>query len=148
MANFWPGQGLARELLRLLSIIMVWRESKMAQQLPEPVDPAAFASLEPDFVLPEQFFPEQQPNWSGELSLLWTVFSDGIETFRKEVLLGRERSEAYTETLEWIELTGQESIFSFDRLCELFQLNPVKVRCSLLTWRDRQRSLANTQRAA
>ncbi len=120
----------------------------MAQQLPEPVDPAAFASLEPDFVLPEQFFPEQQPNWSGELSLLWTVFSDGIETFRKEVLLGRERSEAYIETLEWIELTGQESIFSFDRLCELFQLNPVKVRCSLLAWRDKQRSLANTPRAA
>jgi hypothetical protein len=120
----------------------------MAQQLPEPVDPAAFASLEPDFILPEQFFPEQQPNWSGELSLLWTVFSDGIETFRKEVLLGRERSEAYTETVEWIELTGQESIFSFDRLCELFQLNPVKVRSSLFTWRDRQRSVATTARAA
>ena len=51
----------------------------MAQHLPEPVDPAAFANLEPDFILPEQFFPEQQPNWSGELSLLWTVFSDGIE---------------------------------------------------------------------
>ena len=62
----------------------------MAQHLPEPVDPAAFANLEPDFILPEQFFPEQQPNWSGELSLLWTVFSDGIETFRKEILLGRE----------------------------------------------------------
>jgi hypothetical protein len=120
----------------------------MAQQLPEPVDPAAFASLEPDFVLPEQFFPEQQPNWSGELSLLWTVFSDGVETFRKEVLLGRERSEAYIETVEWIEITGQESIFSFDRLCELFQLNPVKVKRSLFAWRDRQRSLANTPRAA
>jgi hypothetical protein len=120
----------------------------MAQQLPEPVDPAAFASLEPDFVLPEQFFPEQQPNWSGELSLLWTVFSDGIETFRKEVLLGRERSEAYIETVEWVEVTGQESIFSFDRLCELFRLNPVKVRRSLFAWRDRQRSLATTPRAA
>jgi hypothetical protein len=120
----------------------------MAQQLPEPVDPAAFASLEPDLVLPEQFFPEQQPNWSGELSLLWTVFSDGIETFRKEVLLGRERSEAFIETVEWIEVTGQESIFSFDRLCELFQLNPAKVRSSLFAWRDRQRSLATTPRAA
>ena len=89
----------------------------MAQHLPEPVDPAAFANLEPDFILPEQFFPEQQPNWSGELSLLWTVFSDGIETFRKEILLGREHGEVYLETLEWIQATGLEAIFSFDRLC-------------------------------
>src|SRR5262249_7922745 len=103
MVIFWPARRLAKELLRALSTVVSWRESTMAQQLPEPVDPAAFASLEPDFVLPEQFFPEQQPNWSGELSLLWTVFSDGIETFRKEVLLGRERSEAFIETLEWIE---------------------------------------------
>jgi hypothetical protein len=120
----------------------------MAQHLPEPMDPTAFASLEPDFILPEQFFSEQQPNWSGELSLLWAVFSDGIETFRKEVMLGREQSEAYVETMEWIEITGQESIFSFDRLCELFQLNPAKVRRSLFAWRDRQRSSATTSRAA
>ena len=120
----------------------------MAQHLPEPVDPAAFANLEPDFILPEQFFPEQQPNWSGELSLLWTVFSDGIETFRKEVLLGRERGEVYLETLEWIQAAGLEAIFSFDRLCELFSLNPVKVRRSLLSWRDQQRSLTTTSRAA
>lgn len=120
----------------------------MAQRLPEPVDPAAFSSLEPDFVLPEQFFPEQQPNWSGELSLLWTVFSDGVETFRKEVTLGRERSEAYLEAVEWIEAAGLESIFSFDRLCELFRLNPTKIRRSLFAWRDRQRSLATASRAA
>jgi hypothetical protein len=47
------------------------------------MDPTAFASLEPDFILPEQFFPEQQPNWSGG-STLWTVFSDGIETFARK----------------------------------------------------------------
>lgn len=121
----------------------------MAQQhLLEPVDPAAYANLEPDFILPEQFFPEQQPHWSGELSLLWAVFSDGIETFRKEVQLDRERSEAFGEALQWIEAAGQESIFSFDRLCELFRLNSVKVRHSLLDWRNRQHQLAATVRAA
>jgi hypothetical protein len=120
----------------------------MADNFAEPVDPAAFANLEPDLVLPEQFFAEQQPNWSGELSLLWTVFADGIETFRKEVALGREQGEIYIETLAWVEATGQESIFCFDRLCELFQLNPVKVRRSLLAWRDQQRSLAARSRAA
>jgi hypothetical protein len=120
----------------------------MSQHLPEPVDPAAFANLEPDFILPEQFYPEQAPNWSGELSLLWTVFSDGIEIFRKEVTLGRERSEVFLETLDWIEATGSESIFSFDRLCELFQLNPAKVRRSLFDWRERQHVAPAAARAA
>jgi hypothetical protein len=124
------------------------RRLEMAQHLPEPVDPAAFANLEPDFILPEQFFPEQGPNWSGELSLLWTVFSDGIETFRKEITLGRERSEVFLETLDWIQVTGSDSIFSFERLCELFQLNPARVRRSLFGWRERQQGTLTAARAA
>src|ERR1051325_5757219 len=120
----------------------------MAQHLPEPVDPASFANLEPDFILPEQFFAEQSPNWSGEMSLLWTVFSDGIETFRKEVLLGRERSEAFVETLAWMQVTGDESIFAFERLCELFRVNPTNVRRTLLEWRERQHTVPPPARAA
>ena len=120
----------------------------MSETLPESVDSAAFSSLEPDFILPEQFFPEQQPQWSGEISLLWTTFSDGIEIFRKEVTLGRENGEAFQETVAWIDASGDESIFSFDRLCELFRLNPTKVRRSLFEWRDRQHAMVGAQRAA
>ncbi len=120
----------------------------MSQSLSDPVDSVGFSGLDPDFILPEQFFPDQQPNWSGEISLLWTVFSDGIETFRKEVNLGREHGEIFVETLAWVRTTGDESIFAFDRLCELFQLNPTRVRLSLLDWRDRQHAIAGAQRAA
>jgi len=119
----------------------------MARQLPDSIDPAAYGNLEPDFIVPEQFFAEPQPHWSGEFALLWTVFSDGIETYRREILLGRTQSEAFRETLAWIETTGQESIFSFERLCELFRCNPVKIRRSLREWRERQQSSA-TPRAA
>ncbi|MGH7818244.1 MAG: hypothetical protein ACREQ9_00575 [Candidatus Binatia bacterium] len=111
----------------------------MPQHLPTPVDPAIFASLEPDTVLPEQFFAEQQPNWTGELSLMWTVFTDGIETFRKEVLNGNEGSEVYLETIEWIQLRSSDSVFGFESLCETFGLNPEFVRRSLFAWRARQR---------
>jgi hypothetical protein len=120
----------------------------MSHELPDAIDPSAYANLDPDFIVPEQFFAEQQPNWSGEFALLWTVFSDGIETFRREILLGREQSEVFLETLEWIDATGQESIFSFERLCELFRFNPVKVRKSLRDWRETQRSSVTTPRAA
>lgn len=120
----------------------------MAEHLAEPIDLAAYGNLEPDFILPEQFFGDQQPNWSGELALLWTVFSDGIETFRKEVMLGREQSEAFLETVEWIGVNGCEAIFSFERLCELFRLNPTKVRRSLFEWREQQHGVAIATRAA
>lgn len=113
----------------------------MSDTVLEAVDSAAFSSLEPDFIVPEQFFPEQQPQWSGEISLLWTTFSDGIETFRKEVSLGREHGEAFVETLAWIEAEGDDSIFSFDRLCELFRLNPTRVRRSLFGWREQQHAM-------
>ena len=111
----------------------------MPQQLPTPVDPAIFANLEPETLLPEQFFADQQPNWSGELSLMWTVFTDGIEAYRKEVLAGNEGSELYLETIEWIQLRGSDSIFGFESLCETFGFNPDWVRAALVTWRSKQR---------
>ena len=111
----------------------------MPQQLPVPVDPSFFGSLEPDNVLPEQFFPEQRPNWSAELSLLWSVFWDGLEIFQKEILLGREHSEVYLETVDWMERTGDDSILSFERLCEVFGLLPARVREALFYWRERNR---------
>lgn len=120
----------------------------MNEHLPDNTDPASFASLEPDLVLPEQFFAEQAPNWSGELSLLWTVFSDGIETFRKEVLLGRERSEAFLETLAWMEVKNDDSIFSFEKLCELFKVNATNARRTLYAWRERQHVAPAAARAA
>ena len=110
----------------------------MPQQLPTPMDPNLFAALESDLILPEQFFPEQEPAWSGELSLLWTVFVDGIETFRKEVLRGNESSEAFLETLDWVSEAGSDSVFGFDSLCDTFGLEPTWVRAALHTWRDRQ----------
>jgi hypothetical protein len=120
----------------------------MTDYVTENNDPASFGTLDPDLVLPEQFFAEQAPNWSGELSLLWTVFSDGIETFRKEVLLGRERSEAFLETLAWMEVTNDDSIFSFERLCELFKVNATNARRTLRAWRERQHVSPTAARAA
>lgn len=111
----------------------------MPQQLPTPVDPAIFANLEPETLLPEQFFAEAQPRWTGELSLMWTVFTDGIETFRKEVLNGNEGSEVYLETMEWIQVRDNDSIFGFESLCETFGFTAEWVRQALFAWRARQR---------
>ena len=81
------------------------------QSLPTPVDPALFADLDPDTILPEQFLPEHGPDWSGELSLLWTVFIDGIERFQNDVRNGKEDGEAFLETLAWVERRDHDSVF-------------------------------------
>ncbi len=114
----------------------------MPQQLPTPMDPALFAALESDLILPEQFFPESEPNWSGELTLLWTVFVDGVESFRKEVLRSTEESEVFLETMDWILEGESDSVFSFVSLCETFGLDGSWVREAMLAWRDRQHDAA------
>lgn len=106
--------------------------------LPTPHDPALFAKLEADLIFPEQFFHKQEPDWSGERALLWAVFTDGIEIFHKAVTHGVENTEAFVETLAWINERGSDSIFSFDSLCEIFGHDPAWSRRALLEWRTRQ----------
>jgi hypothetical protein len=120
----------------------------MAHHLPSPVDPQLFAQLESDLIFPEQFFPAQEPRWSGERELLWTVFMDGVEIFRKEVLLGNEQSEAYLETVAWIDERDGDRLFSFDSLSEVFGYDPSWLRHALYLWRDRQREALARSRAA
>ena len=120
----------------------------MAHHLPSPFDPQLFAQLESDLIFPEQFFPTQEPPWSGERSLLWTVFIDGVEIFRKEVLLGNEQSEVYLETLAWIEERDSDSIFCFENLSEIFGYDSSWLRRALLVWRDRQRASTLRSKAA
>lgn len=120
----------------------------MAQSLPTPMNPVLFASLESDLILPEQYFPEPHPSWSGEMLLLWKVFADGIETFRKEVLAAKEGGEVFAETMEWICEEGDERVFSFESLCGTFSLDPVWVRSRLLAWRERHHDTTPMRRAA
>ena len=116
--------------------------------LPTPHDPAAFAKLEAELIFPEQFFNKQEPDWSGERALLWAVFTDGIEIFHKGVMQGGEDSEAFAETLGWIEERDSDSIFSFESLCEIFGHEPDWSRRALLGWRRRQNEAMRALRHA
>jgi hypothetical protein len=109
----------------------------MHQRHPTPPAAELFATLESDRMLPEQFFPQRHPSWSGELALLWAVFIDGVESFRKEILRGTEDSEVFTEILDWIYERESDSVFSFDRLCETFELDSGRAQSSLEMWRER-----------
>jgi hypothetical protein len=93
----------------------------------------------PDFVIPEQFYgPDDNAlRLSGERALMWAVFADGIDAYRRNVrqLSRRERIE-FREAERWIVATNWEWAFSFVNLCEVFGFNPAAVRRALRAWRQ------------
>ncbi|MGH7819384.1 MAG: hypothetical protein ACREQ9_06410, partial [Candidatus Binatia bacterium] len=92
--------------------------------------------LEPDFILPEQLYEHSNANRTGEFGLLWAVFVDGIQTYCREVLRGATRGLAYREVERWIFRPDSDALTSFSNLCELFGIDPRRMRRGLLRFRE------------
>jgi hypothetical protein len=102
--------------------------------LQETADAAMRDLLSADAVLPEQFWeaPARSSSHSGEIALMWAVFADGVDCYRRNLnatsLQGRidfEEAEAWIFTTDW------DWPFSFVNLCEVFGFNPNSVRWTL-----------------
>jgi len=94
----------------------------------------------PDFVLPEQFYATRGAGRAptGERALLWAVFSDGIESFRRTAHSSSPQDrEEFRETESWVMATDWDSLCSFANLCEIFGFDPDSVRQALLAWKNR-----------
>lgn len=95
--------------------------------------------LEPDFLTPDQFAGLlRRRSWQdGERRLLAAVLQDGVETFHKyafsETLEGRE---LFEEAKRWILERDDFSLFSFETVCAVLDVNPEYLREGLLAWVD------------
>ena len=103
-----------------------------------------------DSVLPEQFwsFQDDTTQLSGERALMWAVFADGIDTYRRNAHATslRHRTE-FKEAEHWVLSTDWDWPFSFVNLCETFGFNPEGVRGALVRLKaERQRSALRRQR--
>jgi len=92
--------------------------------------------IEADFILPEQLGGTSAALRTGEFSLLWAVFSDGIQSYCRQVLRGGTRSLTYREVEQWIFRPSSDAITSFSSLCELFGIDPRRMRRALLHFRE------------
>ena len=102
-------------------------------------EPVLQELLGADAVLPEQFWKthEDSTHRSGERALMWAVFADGIESYRRNAhATSAERRLEFLEAESWILGTDWEWPFSFVNLCEAFGFNPAGVRRSLVRWRS------------
>lgn len=93
--------------------------------------------IEADFILPEQLGATSAVNRTGEFALLWTVFTDGIQSYCREILRGSTQSLTYREVERWIFRPSSDAITSFSSLCELFGIDPRRMRRALLHFREK-----------
>jgi hypothetical protein len=92
--------------------------------------------IEPDFILPSQLQGSTVAARTGECELLWAVFTDGIQSYCRGVLCGSTESLAYREVHRWIFRPNSDAITSFSNLCELFGIDPRKMRRALLRFQE------------
>jgi hypothetical protein len=105
--------------------------------------------LSADSVLPEQFwtFGEVTTHLSGERALMWAVFADGIEAYRRNAhgTSLRQRTE-FKEAEGWVFSTDWDWPFSFVNLCETFGFSPGGVRQALENWKSQRSQRFRRQR--
>ena len=92
--------------------------------------------LEADFILPAQLEGGSVAGRTGEFGLLWAVFTDGIQTYCREILRGSTAGLTYREVERWIFRPNSDAITSFSSLCELFGIDARRMRRALIRFRE------------
>ena len=87
-------------------------------------------------LMPTQYFDliSRRRTVDGERRLLFAVFEDAIRSYvmcMSAKSLARRRE--FEEVRAWMQLRGQPSVFSFDSLCSLFEIDPERLRAQLTT---------------
>ena len=92
--------------------------------------------LDVEILLPEQVETSRGIRDSAEISLLWAIFCDGIQTYCREVLRSSTDSLAYREVHRWIFRSHSNAVTSFASLCDLFAIDTRKLRLALTRFRE------------
>ncbi|HZR85032.1 MAG TPA: hypothetical protein VFD92_28310 [Candidatus Binatia bacterium] len=93
--------------------------------------------LEPDLMLPEQFFTalRRSSAQNGERRLMAAVLQEGIETFQKYAgARDPEGRELFEDARAWIVARHDQDLFSFTTVCAVLELDADCLRGGLLGW--------------
>ena len=96
--------------------------------------------LEPNTILPIQFFSTRGAcRWTGEQRLMAAILEDAIAVYSKSSApKGSKARQILRETERWLRSKDRTWTFSFLRVCEMLNLDPVAIRHALRDRRDRQ----------
>jgi len=95
--------------------------------------------LEPDVMVPEQFFAgPRRGEERGEHRLMAAILDDAVLTYcMSQVARARGGWRAEREAGEWIESTDRSWIFSFERICDALDLDAECIRRGVRAWKQR-----------
>ncbi|HXN87708.1 MAG TPA: hypothetical protein VN867_16660 [Candidatus Binataceae bacterium] len=87
-------------------------------------------------LMPSQYFDliSRRRMIGGERRLMFAVFEDAIRSY--VMCMGAKslaRRREFEEVRAWMQLRGNHSVFSFDSLCSLFEIDPERLRAQLTT---------------
>ena len=76
----------------------------------------------------------------GEKRLMLALLENAIEDFQKYALANdKARKELFQEAEDWFFATDNDSLFSFENICEYLQINSNYLCQGLLRWKTAQR---------
>ena len=99
------------------------------------------AALEPDVVLPAQFFTSlrHRTRLDGERRLMIAVLEDAVNCFLKHLFATDPKArQLIVDDKEWITSDDPSWFFSFTNVCDTLDLNPAWVREGLMKWKEAQ----------
>jgi hypothetical protein len=86
--------------------------------------------------MPQQYYDliSRRRIIDGERRLMFAVFEDAIRSYVMCMSAKSQvRRREFEEVKAWVELRGHHSVFSFDSLCDLFEIDPDILRHQLKT---------------
>jgi hypothetical protein len=98
--------------------------------------------LEPDIVTPDQFAGLlKRRSWQdGERRLMAAVLLDGVETFHTHAFSeSPEGQELFEESKRWVMDDQDHSLFAFETVCAVLEIEPAYLRGGLLAWVEQNR---------
>jgi hypothetical protein len=133
----------------LLAGIHRLEEAMTDMQAARVIDEQKSVGLEPETVLPSQFFDRVQIDASlqPEKRLMLAVLEDAVGTFQKYATANTRRARRlFTEAEEWFSSEETQWPFAFVNVCQALGLEPLYLRAGLQRWREGQRGSAKVLR--
>src|ERR1700730_14662677 len=114
------------------------REGKMEKETLDEKLPGLF---EPDTLLPIQYFEAMRRKHllEGEKRLILSVLEDAVECFMKCIDSSTNKGQRlFRDADEWINLEDKRSVFSFDNVRDMLDINAEYMRSGLRRWKDKK----------
>ena len=90
--------------------------------------------LQPDVLLPDQFFGRLRRGATAEQRLLMAILADAIDCFQKNCCVNDHRSRRlFREAEQWM-MSEDSDPFTFEYICDVLGLNTAYLRRGLRCW--------------